>query len=106
MVAFPYNLAALFLSNAGVMPTVSPSYGVVNKFLLPLAVPLLLLTADMRKVITSTGRLLWCFFIGAIGTTLGGAAVQQPSRPISIHQLLGGFAFIFVYYMVFVLRPK
>lgn len=65
------TLMALFLSNVGVMPTVSPAYGVVNKFLLPLAVPLLLLTADMRRVLTATGRVLWCFFVGAVGTTIG-----------------------------------
>jgi uncharacterized membrane protein len=65
------TLMALFLANIGVMPTVSPAYAVVNKFLLPLAVPLLLLTADMRRVFTTTGRVLWCFGVGAIGTTLG-----------------------------------
>lgn len=65
------TLMALLLSNVGVMPTVSPAYGVVNKFLLPLAVPLLLLTADMRRVLTATGRVLWCFCVGAVGTTIG-----------------------------------
>lgn len=65
------TLCALFLSNVGVMPTDAPAYAVVNKFLLPLAVPLLLLTADMKRVLTATGRVLGCFFVGAMGTTLG-----------------------------------
>ena len=44
------TLAALLASNLGVIPTSAPPYVVVTKFLLPLAVPLLLLTADMRCV--------------------------------------------------------
>ena len=42
------TLVGLLLSNCGVIPSNSLHYGVVNKFLLPLAVPLLLLTADIR----------------------------------------------------------
>lgn len=62
----------LAFSNLGVIPASAPSvYGTVNKFLLPLAVPMLLLAADMRKVITHTGQLLAAFVVGAVGTTLG-----------------------------------
>jgi len=64
-------LFALVLSNLGVIPNHAPVYDVVVAFLLPLAVPLLLLTADIKRVITCTGRVLWCFFVGALGTTLG-----------------------------------
>lgn len=44
------TLIGLLLSNFGAIPSNAPQYGVVNKFLLPLAVPLLLLTADLRCV--------------------------------------------------------
>jgi uncharacterized membrane protein len=43
--------------------TAAPAYGVVTKFLLPLAVPLLLLTADMRSVLLAAGRVLGCFAV-------------------------------------------
>lgn len=43
------TLVGLLLSNVGVIPSSSPAvYGLVNKYLLPLAVPLLLFTADLR----------------------------------------------------------
>ena len=43
------TLLGLALSNSGVIPCDAPAvYGVVNKYLLPLAVPLLLYSADMR----------------------------------------------------------
>jgi uncharacterized membrane protein len=42
------TLIGLLLSNFGVISSSAPQYQVVNKFLLPLAVPLLLFTADMR----------------------------------------------------------
>lgn len=39
----------LALSNLGVVPAEAPHvYGVVNAYLLPLAVPLLLFSADLR----------------------------------------------------------
>ena len=64
-------LGALALSNLGVIPTRAPAYDAVISFLLPLAVPLLLLTADLRRVLSCTGRVLWCFLVGSIGTCLG-----------------------------------
>ena len=64
-------LLALALSNFGVIPNHAPAYDAVVAFLLPLAVPLLLLTADLRRVLTCTGRVLWCFVLGSLGTCLG-----------------------------------
>lgn len=43
------TLFGLALSNLGVVPAEAPHvYGVVNAYLLPLAVPLLLFAADLR----------------------------------------------------------
>ena len=64
-------LLALALSNFGVIPNHAPAYDAIVAFLLPLAVPLLLLTADLRRVMTCTGRVLWCFVLGSLGTCLG-----------------------------------
>ena len=49
---------ALFLVNIGVLPSNAPLYAAVNKFLVPLAVPMLLLGADLRRVFRDTGSLL------------------------------------------------
>jgi uncharacterized membrane protein len=61
----------LAMCNAGLMPRTSPAYAVVNKFLVPLAVPLLLLDADLRKVARNTGPLFVAFIIGSVGTVVG-----------------------------------
>eukprot|EP00960_Hanusia_phi_P029343 747901-Hanusia_phi.AAC.2 len=42
---------SLILVNCGILPTSAPAYNVINKFLVPLAVPLLLFSADLRKVV-------------------------------------------------------
>ena len=52
---------ALFLVNIGVLPSDAPLYAAVNKFLVPLAVPMLLLGADLRRVFRDTGSLLLAF---------------------------------------------
>ena len=50
------TLMGILLSNTGIIPCNSPAvYGLVNKYLLPLAVPLLLLTADLRCLLRTHG---------------------------------------------------
>ena len=65
------TLCALVLANTGVIPHSAPAFAVVNKFILPLAIPLLLFTADLKRVMTCTGRVLWAFCVGTAGTALG-----------------------------------
>lgn len=69
---------SLVLVNVGVLPTDAPIYGAINKFLVPLAVPMLLLGADLRRVFRDTGSLLLAFMIGTVATvcsTIVAAAV-------------------------------
>lgn len=65
------TLIGLALSNLGVIPCDALEYDIVNKYLLPLAVPMLLLSADLRKVVRDTGRLLPVFLAGSVTTVLG-----------------------------------
>lgn len=58
-------LVGLAASNLGIISCESPAYSIVLKFLLPLAVPLLLFRADLRRVIQSTGTLLLAFLLGS-----------------------------------------
>ena len=48
-------LIAMILSNTGVMPTDAPSYAFIGDFLVPLAIPLLLLKANLLKIAKETG---------------------------------------------------
>ncbi len=60
------------LSNTRVIPADGvPAYGVVWSNLVPLAIPLLLLRADIRRIIREAGPTLVAFIFGAIGTALG-----------------------------------
>ncbi|KAK4789440.1 hypothetical protein SAY86_016744 [Trapa natans] len=65
------TLVGLAASNLGIIPSEAPAYSIVLNFLLPLAVPLLLFRADLRRVIKSTGALLLAFLIGSVATTVG-----------------------------------
>ncbi|KAL0371739.1 UNVERIFIED_CONTAM: putative membrane protein YjcL [Sesamum calycinum] len=66
-------LVGLAASNLGIIASEAPAYKVVLEFLLPLAVPLLLYRADMRRIIRSTGTLLLAFLLGSVATTVGTA---------------------------------
>lgn len=65
------TLIGLALSNLGIVPADAPQYAIVNAYLLPLAVPMLLFAADLRRVLTQTGRLLTAFILGAVATVAG-----------------------------------
>lgn len=64
------TLITLVAANVGCIPPVHTAYTVVNTVFVPLAVPLLLLAADLRRVASDTGRLFPAFVIGSIATTI------------------------------------
>jgi uncharacterized membrane protein len=64
-------LATFLLSNLSIIPTDAPSYDVVWSYLVPIAIPLLLFKANLRRIIKEAGPTLIAFAFGAIGTVLG-----------------------------------
>lgn len=64
-------VAAMVLGNFGVIPHAAPAYDVVWGFLVPAAVPLLLLKANLRRIIPETGPILGAFLLGVAGTLAG-----------------------------------
>lgn len=62
---------AMLLGNFGVIPHAAPAYDVVWSFLVPAAVPLLLLKANLRRIIPETGPMLGAYFLGVTGTLIG-----------------------------------
>jgi len=64
-------LISLCLANIGIVPFNSPVYKLVNKVLVPLAVPLFLFDSDLKRVIRDAGSLLIAFFVGALSTVVG-----------------------------------
>ncbi len=60
------------LSNTGVIPAAGvPAYDVTWSYLVPLAIPLLLFRADLRRILREAGPTLIAYFIGAAGTVAG-----------------------------------
>ncbi|MDI6601492.1 MAG: DUF819 family protein [Thermoanaerobacteraceae bacterium] len=64
-------IGALVLANLKVIPTESPVWDGVWSYVVPVAVPLLLFKADVKKIWTMSGRTFIIFNIGALGTILG-----------------------------------
>lgn len=65
-------LISAILTNIGVLPPTGSIHLIsLQVFVLKLATPLLLLAADMRKILGETGVMLKAFFLGTIGTLLG-----------------------------------
>lgn len=59
------------LSNLGVLPATAPTYDAVWNSLVPLAIPLLLVRADLRRILREAGPMLVAFSLGAAGTVAG-----------------------------------
>lgn len=62
---------AIVLSNFGIIPMSAPTWDVVWNYVVPLAIPLLLLQCDMRKIGKEAGRILIIFLFGSVGTACG-----------------------------------
>ena len=62
---------AIVLSNFGIIPMDAPVWDTVWGYVVPLAIPLLLLQCDMRKIGKEAGRILIIFLIGSVGTACG-----------------------------------
>jgi len=64
-------LFTFLLSNFSIIPTSAPTYDIVWSYLVPLAVPLLLFKANIRRIIKEAGPTLIAFAIGSVGTVVG-----------------------------------
>lgn len=66
-------LLAMILSNARILPPGAPVYDIVEKWMVPLAIPLLLARANFRQIVQSGRGPLIAFHVAAVGTILGTA---------------------------------
>ncbi|TQQ85202.1 DUF819 domain-containing protein [Peptacetobacter hominis] len=64
-------LGAIILANIKIIPTASPVYDSVWNYVVPMAIPLLLMKADLRKIYRESGRMFGVFHISALGTCIG-----------------------------------
>ena len=63
---------AVFLTNINIIPTSAPVFDdIVWGYAVPMAIPLLLLNANIFKIWRETGKILVIFLIGAAGTFTG-----------------------------------
>jgi uncharacterized membrane protein len=62
---------AMLLSNTHIIPLTSPAYDFVGGSLVPLAIPLLLLKGDLRKIFRESGGVMISFCIAAAATVAG-----------------------------------
>lgn len=65
-------VGALVLTNLGIIPTNCVWFDdICWGFAVPMAIPMLLLSCDIRKIGKEAGKILILFLIGAVGTTVG-----------------------------------
>jgi uncharacterized membrane protein len=62
---------AMLLSNFDIIPFDAPAYGFVHSSLVPLAIPLLLFKADLRRIFRESGMVMVTFLIASTATIVG-----------------------------------
>ena len=65
-------IGAMILSNFRIIPVDAPAYDFVWSYVVPLAVPLLLFKANIKKIWKESGRMLAIYLISGVGTVIGG----------------------------------
>lgn len=63
--------AAIVLANVGVLPTTARVYDLTWEILVPLAIPLLLLKANLARIIREAGPMLFAFLISGATVVIG-----------------------------------
>lgn len=64
-------VGAMALSNFGIIPTESGVYDVIWSYVVPMAIPMLLYQANIKKIWKESGRMLGIYLIGAFATCIG-----------------------------------
>lgn len=62
---------AMFLANINIIPIEAITYDIVWDYVVPLAIPLLLFNANIKKIWRESGRIVIMFLLSSIGTLLG-----------------------------------
>ena len=62
---------AIVLANLRIIPTSAPAYDVVWEYLVPIAIPLLLFQADLKRIVRESGPTLIAFIIGSAAVVAG-----------------------------------
>ena len=63
--------AAIILANLKIIPTSAPAYDAVWNYLVPIAIPLLLFEADLKRIVRESGPTLIAFIIGSAAVVAG-----------------------------------
>ncbi len=63
--------AAIVLANVRIIPTAAPAYDAVWQYLVPVAIPLLLFEADLKRIVRESGPILVAFGIGSLAVVIG-----------------------------------
>jgi len=67
-------LIGMVLSNSRLLPTGAPAYDIVDDYLVPIAIPLLLFRANVVRIVRESGSMFRAFHVAALGTVIGAFA--------------------------------
>lgn len=85
-------LLSFVVGNLGILPSSAPVYGVVQGIMVPLAIPLLLFSADLRVVFRESRRMVLAFALATLftvtGALVGVALVDMGSLEASLAGVL------------------
>jgi uncharacterized membrane protein len=77
-------------SNLGIIPHSAPLYGTIAGVLVPMAIPLLLLRADLKTIFVESGPMLIAFFLAAGATIVGALIAAQLIDMGPLHAEIAG----------------
>lgn len=64
-------VGGMLLSSIGLMPSTSSAYDVIWSMVTPLAIPMVLFAADLKKILKESGKMLFMFLVSCCGTMAG-----------------------------------
>jgi len=90
----PRQVLAIFgvnIANKNIVPTAAVTYDIVGDYVVILAIPLLLMKVNIRRIVKEAGRMFGAFHVSSLGTVVGAVlAILCLSRYIPELAKIGG----------------
>ncbi|UCG58210.1 MAG: DUF819 family protein [Phycisphaerales bacterium] len=85
------GMVGVTISNRNMVPTAAVTYDIIGDYVVILAIPLLLMKVNIRKIIKEAGRIFGAFHLSSLGTVVGAVlAVLSLSGLIPESAKIGG----------------
>lgn len=85
------TLGAVLLRTCNILPASSSAYDIVYDYVMPLAIPMLLLNSNIKRIVKESGKMLVFFHVSCVAAVIGSLAAGFifKNHPLLVNDIVG-----------------